>query len=162
MLTLLLMRHAKSSWDDPQMADHDRALNSRGKRDAPRMGRLLRDNDLVPEVILTSTARRALDTAHAVVASTGYDGRIEVTRRLYLAEPDVYLDVLTEVDPGCRRALVIGHNPGIAELVALLSGANEAMPTAAIAQLEIDAESFAEVRPGSATLRVVFRPKELD
>lgn len=161
MLTLLLMRHAKSSWDDPQVADHDRPLNARGKRAAPLMGGVLRDNRLIPDLVLTSTARRAVDTAHAVALATGYDGRIEVTRRLYLAEPDTYLDVLAEVDAKCRRVLVIGHNPGLAELVAVLSGADEAMPTAAIAHLEIPAERFSEVRPGSATLRAVFRPKEL-
>jgi phosphohistidine phosphatase len=166
MLTLLLMRHAKSSWDDSQLSDHDRPLNARGLRSAPRMGRLLREQGLVPQLIVTSTARRAMDTAHAIVTAVGYDGRIEVTRRLYLAEPEVYLEVLSELEPRHGRVLVIGHNPGIAQLVEQLTGVAEEMPTAAIAQVELDVADVSEIAVRSpeptGRLRAVFRPKELD
>lgn len=162
MLTLLLMRHAKSSWDDPDVSDHDRPLNARGARSAPRMGRLLRERDLVPDLIVSSTARRALETAYAVVTAVGYDGRIEVTRRLYLAEPETYLDVLGEVESRFRRVLMIGHNPGLAQLVALCTGTDVVMPTAAIAHIDAEIGAFADFRAGGGTLRAVYRPKEFD
>ncbi len=170
MLTLLLMRHAKSSWDDPGTSDHDRPLNARGERAAPRMGRLLREQGLVPELIISSTAQRAGDTAHAVAAAMSYTGPIELTRRLYLAEPEGYLEVLAERlpegSPGApsrdRRVLLIGHNPGLAQLVAQLTGVDVEMSTAAIAQVEADVVSGFALTPGSGSLRAVHRPKELD
>jgi len=76
MKTLLILRHAKSSWKNPGLADHNRPLNKRGKRDAPRVGRLLRDKNLTPDLILSSTAKRALDTAEAAAESSGYEGEI--------------------------------------------------------------------------------------
>jgi phosphohistidine phosphatase len=168
MLTLLLMRHAKSSWDEPGVSDHDRPLNARGARAAPRMGRLLREKALVPELIVSSTAKRAVDTAHAVADAMGYTGPIEVTRRLYLAEPEGYLDLLAEAllegetAARDRRVLIIGHNPGLAQLVALLTGVDVEMQTAAIAHVEADVVSGAALTPGCGSLRGVYRPKELD
>jgi phosphohistidine phosphatase len=163
MLTLLLMRHAKSGWDDPSLADHERPLNARGRKAAPRMAELLVEQKLVPELIITSTARRALDTAHAVVTGTGYDGRVEVTRRLYLAEPGTYLEVLGEIEQRFGRVLVVGHNPGISELVGRLTGESVEMPTAAIARIELALPSFAAVDARTrGKLLEVFKPKELD
>ena len=81
MKTLLIMRHAKSSWDESDMHDHDRPLNKRGKLNAPRMGRLLREQDLVPDLIITSSARRARDTAGAVADQSGYEGDVKVEER---------------------------------------------------------------------------------
>ena len=85
MKTLLLLRHAKSSWKDGDLDDHDRPLNKRGKRDAPRMGQLLRDQDLLPELILTSSARRCRKTAEHVIQSSGYRGETRITGELYEA-----------------------------------------------------------------------------
>jgi phosphohistidine phosphatase len=163
MPTLLLMRHAKSGWDDPSLADHERPLNARGRKSAPRMGELLKQQGLVPDLIITSTARRAVDTAHAVVTSTGYDGRIEVTRRLYLAEPDTYLEVLGELEARYERVLLVGHNPGISELVGRLTGDAVEMPTAAIARIELAVPSLSAVHAGTRGRLVdLFKPKELD
>ena len=163
MPTLLLMRHAKSGWDDPSLADHDRPLNARGRKAAPRMGELLVERGLVPELIITSTARRAFDTANAVVASTGYDGRIEVTRRLYLAEPQGFFDVLSEIEQPYARVLMVGHNPGISELSSLLTGESIELPTAAIARIELPGTSIAALDARSRGQLVdIFRPKELD
>lgn len=163
MPTLLLMRHAKSGWDDPSLADHDRPLNARGRKAAPRMGELLVELGLVPDLVVTSTARRALDTAHAVVTSTGYSGRIEVTRRLYLAEPPTFFEVLAELEPSHERVLVVGHNPGISELASLLTGEALELSTAAIARIELPTKSIAALDARSRGKLVdLFRPKELD
>ena len=85
MKTLLLMRHAKSSWDDPDVADHDRPLNKRGKKDAPRMGQWLAEQGLTPEVIVTSTAKRARKTAELVAESCGCQREPIVLPELYHA-----------------------------------------------------------------------------
>ena len=90
MKTLLILRHAKSDWETPDVADHDRPLNGRGKRDAPRMGRLLRDENLVPDLIISSTAKRARKTAKLVAEASGYEGEIRLAETLYLAGPEAY------------------------------------------------------------------------
>lgn len=137
MKTLLIMRHGKSSWDNPGLADHDRPLNQRGKRDAPRMGRLLRHEGLVPDLILSSTARRALTTAEAVAETSGYDEMIEVSQEFYPGDPDSYLTVLQLVGDDVERLLIIGHNPGLEEFLEGLTGRWERLPTAAIAQVSL-------------------------
>ena len=83
MKTLLLLRHAKSSWKHPELADHDRPLNKRGKRDAPSIGQLVSDKGLVPDLIMSSTAKRARKTARAVAKASGYKGKIELTPTFY-------------------------------------------------------------------------------
>ena len=163
MATLLLMRHAKSDWGDSSLADHERSLNARGRKAAPRMGLLLREQGLVPELIVTSTARRAVETTNAVVESLGYEGRVEMTRRLYLAEPAAYLDVLGELSPHYGRVLLVGHNPGISELVALLTGVSVDMPTAAVARIELATAGLHTVDTTTrGRLEDLFRPRELD
>jgi phosphohistidine phosphatase len=107
---LLILRHAKSSWKEPNLQDHDRPLNKRGKRDAPRMGELLKELDLLPDLIISSTAKRAKDTAKAVVKSSEYKGRIELYPSLYGADFDAYLIVLRLVPDDFNKVLMIGHN----------------------------------------------------
>ena len=94
MKSVLLLRHAKSSSKHPDLADHDRPLNKRGKRDAPLIGRLLKKEDLVPEIIISSTATRARSTAEAVSKASGYRGEIVLNKSLYAAGPDAYLNVM--------------------------------------------------------------------
>ena len=86
MKTLFLLRHAKSSWKQPEMNDHDRPLNKRGKKEAPKVGEYLKANDLVPDLILSSTARRAHDTAQAVAEESGFEGQIDLYQDLYLSD----------------------------------------------------------------------------
>ena len=144
MKTLLLMRHAKSSWKHLEVQDHDRPLNKRGKADAPRMGRLLRENDLLPDLIISSTARRAVDSAAAVAEACGYEGEIE-QRDLYGSEAAYYLEVLRGLPDLVERVLVVGHNPNMEELLELLTGAAEAMPTAALAQVTLPISHWREL-----------------
>lgn len=153
--TVLLMRHAKSSWDDAGLDDHDRPLNKRGLRDAPRMGRLLVANGLVPERIITSSAQRARRTAELVAVECG-SPEVTVDERLYMADQDDWLTVLTTLPPG-SPLLLIGHNPGLEELVSMISGDYVSMPTAAIARIHCPKDS-----PRSWHLDAVWRPKELD
>jgi phosphohistidine phosphatase len=162
MKTLLLLRHAKSSWNNAMLSDHDRPLNDRGLQDAPRMGRLLHSEDLVPDLIISSTARRAADTADAVALAAGYEGDITYTGRLYHAEPETYLALAAKLDDAVDRVLMIGHNPGLEELVEDLSGHAERMPTAALATFQIDINTWRDLSAEAPfTLTQVWVPKAL-
>lgn len=160
--TLLIMRHAKSSWDDPNLDDHERPLNKRGKHDAPRMGDLLRAENLLPDLVLSSTAIRARRTAELVVQSSGYSGEMRLRRDLYEAEADTYLSVLKQLPEDCQRVLLIGHNPGLEHLLGLLCDVWERLPTAALAVVSLPLESWKELQaePQGALLRI-WRPKEV-
>ena len=162
MKTLLILRHAKSSWKHPETTDHDRSLNKRGKRDAPRMGRVIAEQDLCPDLILSSTARRARLTAEAVAAQAGYRGAVRLERRLYLANPAEIIDVIRESAADAARVMVVGHNPGLEELVTRLGGSGEAIPTAALAQIQLDIAAWTDLSVRSPA-RVVnlWRPREL-
>jgi phosphohistidine phosphatase len=162
MKTLLILRHAKSGWGDPTLADHDRPLNARGKRDAPRMGQLLADQDLTPDLIVSSTAKRARKTAAKVAEASGCKREIELNGRLYHAYPADYVHVLREVDDQHQRVLVVGHNPGLEELVATMAGEYLPMPTAALAHVVIDIDYWGDLKT-STTGRLVslWLPKEL-
>lgn len=159
----MILRHAKSSWKDEELADHDRPLNKRGKRDAPRMGKLLRDMELVPELIISSTAKRARKTASKVAKECGYEGVIELAGELYQAAPIQYIQVLQRVPDHVQCALVVGHNPEADSLLTQLTGHETHLPTSALAHITLDVETWEHMNervPGR--LVHVYRPKELD
>ncbi len=163
MKTLLLMRHAKSSWKHPEIKDHERGLNKRGKKDAPRMSKLLTDNELIPQRILTSTAERSRQTVDAVIEATGFSGEVSYLDSLYMAEPEIYLELLSLMPDDMERILVIGHNPGLEGLLQILSGRVESLPTAAIAYLSLPIHSWKEIRAHEAPgeLVALWTPREL-
>jgi len=162
MKTLLLLRHAKSSWKHPELADHDRPLNKRGKRTTPLMGALLQDEDLIPHLILCSSAVRAHTTALLVANACAYLGKIKQTRKLYLAGPQAYIEVLRPVAEEHARVLVVGHNPGLEALIEALTGEAMAMPTAALAQVELSLERWSDLDTDTDCKLVnLWRPKDL-
>lgn len=123
------------------------------------MAQLLRDRGLDPDHILTSSAVRAQDTARAVAAELGYIGPFEVTRQLYLAEVKTYLSAMNDLPISVERPLIVGHNPGISELVFALTGTEVDMPTAAIALVELGVNDWGLVEAqGSGRLGGYFRP----
>ncbi|MFO7540911.1 MAG: histidine phosphatase family protein [Chloroflexota bacterium] len=162
MKELLILRHAKSSWGNSRLADHDRPLNERGQEDAPRMGRLLRDEGLTPDLIITSSAERALTTAELAALHSDYEAGLQVTRALYHADPDEYLAQLRQVDEAHTRVMVVGHNPGMEALVEMLTGHYERMPTAALAHVSLSISRWERCREGiSGQLLNLWRPREL-
>jgi phosphohistidine phosphatase len=162
MKTLLILRHAKSSWENEQLTDYERPLNSRGKQEAPRMGQLLREQDLVPNLIITSSAGRALATAEAVALASGYEQEIRATRSFYHADPEAYIELLQQLDDSLERVMVVGHNPGMEELVKELTGSWEAFPTAALAQVSLPIAHWRELEyETTGELVNLWRPKEL-
>ncbi len=171
MRTLSLLRHAKSSWDDPTAPDHERPLNSRGKRDAPRMGRFMREEGLIPDLVLCSDAVRTQETLRLIMAEWGEDAPKAVFHAaLYLAEAPGIIKVLGKVGPDVQHCLVIGHNPGMHALALALADTGEPQalsdlsarfPTAALAVFDLKTESWSKVRPATGRLRLFVTPKEL-
>jgi phosphohistidine phosphatase len=168
MKTLLLLRHAKSSWNDPGQSDHDRTLTPRGRRAAELVGLYLAQRGDPPSLVLCSTARRALDTLEPLRHRLGVP--FEARRELYLADPDALLEVLAGIDDRESCVLVIGHNPGLHELVLQLArhGDDEArarlregFPTAALAVLELAITRWDEIRAGCGTLLELRVPRDL-
>lgn len=137
MKTLLILRHAKSSWDEPELADIQRPLNKRGKNDAPRVGEIIKEAGLLPDIILSSPAVRAVKTAEAAADICGYEGEIEIRENFYPGSPGDYIEALNEIPDGYGRVMVVGHNPGLEELLSDLTGKSEPLPTAALAQVEL-------------------------
>ncbi len=163
MKTLLLMRHGKSSWDEADATDHDRTLNPRGLRDAPRMGRLLREEGLVPDQIVTSSATRARTTAELVAEECGLAEHLEVTSLLYHAHIAEWLEVLHRISPAVERLLCVGHNPGLEEFASALTRQHLQMPTAAITRLDLAIDDWPELACDCEVRDVEFWcPKELD
>ncbi len=161
MKTLLAMRHAKSSWES-DLNDHDRPLNERGRADAPSLGAALQEHDLIPQLILTSTAKRARRTAELVAENCSFDGEILLRPDFYEASLQDYLEGIRGVPPAIATLLIVGHNPGMTELVEDLTGRPEALGTGNIAVITFEIEAWAEL-DGETDGRLVkvFRPREL-
>lgn len=162
MKEILVLRHAKSSWSDSGLSDHDRPLKKRGLRDAPRIGELLAEQDLVPDVILCSTAVRARQTAERVRGSCGREVPLHFTKELYLAGPGSYLDLLAQLPDTTRRAMVVGHNPGLEELITVLTEEDETLTTAALAWIQLAVKTWSDLSPHTRGRLVrLWRPREL-
>ncbi len=159
--TLVLVRHAKSSWKDASLADRDRPLNRRGKHDAPEMGRRLADLVGTPDLIVSSPASRAMATACIIADAVGYpvDG-IREDERIYRAGPAEILDVIRSLEDEQDRVFLIGHNPGLTELVNELSEpAVENVPTCGVVVLRLATERWADVSRPTVRRAALITPK---
>jgi phosphohistidine phosphatase len=162
MKILLILRHAKSSWKHTELPDFDRPLNKRGKHDAPRMGELLRQTDLLPDLILSSSAQRARQTTQAVVDASSYSGEVRWMDSLYAAPPESYLEALRDLDDSLQRVMVVGHNPGLEELLEELTGEAESLPTGALAQVRLPIQGWSELDEElSGELVQIWQPRQL-
>lgn len=136
MKTLFILRHAKASKHAP-VADHDRPLNRRGLDDAYQAGLILREWNALPDMILCSTARRTRETATHVSAACGYTGACAFHSHLYGADAGTWLAELRHLEATVTRVLIVGHNPGLEDLLSALVGAAHPLPTAALAHVEL-------------------------
>ncbi len=162
MKTLLLMRHAKSSWKDSNLPDHERPLSKRGVKDANEMGKLIFKAELVPQIILCSTAKRARQTAQAVVEQTQFKGEISYLDPFYLAESETYLKGLQNLPDEIERVMIIGHNPGLEALLQILCRRVESLPTASIAYLALPIKKWSELNDSVVgELIQLWKPSEL-
>lgn len=149
MKTLILVRHAKSSWDHPGLDDHERSLSERGLRDAPRMGRRLADRGLAPDVVLSSTAVRALTTAELMAEAIGVEReRIVADERLYATSAAGLLEVIGELDSSVQTAMVVGHNPEMTSLAQRFTDEIGHLPTCAVVEFRFDADAWDELDEG--------------
>jgi phosphohistidine phosphatase len=161
MKTLLLLRHAKSNWSEPQLADHDRPLNERGRRDATRMGRLLRELQLVPNLILSSTATRARKTAKKAARHCGFEGSLQLEPSLYTEDAAAGLSILRAVPDEVDRVVLVAHNPALEHLLKMLTGRVERMSTATLARIDLACPRWRDLAPGDHGLVGIWRPREL-
>ena len=162
MKTLLVLRHAKSSWNDPALDDHERPLNKRGRRDGPRMGELMRESGLIPDVVISSDAVRARLTAEAVAEAARFTGEILLDPNLYMACPTDILSLLRTVQENAETVMIVGHNPGLEELVEQLTGERQDLPTAALAQIVLPIDQWRNLKLSTrGALLGHWRPKEL-
>lgn len=160
MKTLYLLRHAKSSWDNADLSDFERPLNERGMRAAPFMGKLMRERGLLPDLILSSPAERAKQTTLLVKEAGKLPAEIRFEESIYEASPLRLLRLISELDNDLDSVMLIGHNPGFEGLVHFLSGRSEAMPTAALAVIEMETDNWSKANLDCCSLRFVIRPKE--
>lgn len=169
---LTLLRHAKSGWDDPVARDFDRPLNARGKRAAHRIGEYLREHDLHYDHILASPAIRVVETLEHLAVGSGETIAPAWDKRIYLASAVSLLDVVQEADDRYDTLLMVGHNPGLEDLVLMMvpdrpgdearDQIEEKFPTAAIAEISFAVDHWEDVRPNSGELSLFVRPRDLD
>ena len=165
---LIIMRHAKSDWHTDADTDFDRPLAARGKKDAPRMAKWLRQQGLIPDLVISSPALRARETAIMVADKLGIEEScIQWFPEIYGASVDDLLQVVADIDKHANIILLIGHNPGLDELLvhlsadeAVTSDSGKLMTTAAVAVLDYGEEPVS-TRPAEAHLEILMRPKEL-
>ncbi len=148
---LYLIRHAKSSWDNPSLTDFERPLNKRGKRDAPEMGKRLAQRQVIADLMLSSPANRALTTCRHIAKEIDYpEEAIEEDEEIYHAGPSTLLKVVREIDDTWRTVLMFGHNPGFTDFANALNNTGiDNIPTCGIVLCRFEIDSWSEVQFGS-------------
>jgi len=163
MKRLYLVRHAKSSWNHPGLSDFDRPLNKRGMRDAPKMGEYLVEQRVLPQVIVCSPARRAHATAisFATAMQLPPSGIVE-DDRVYAAVTATLIAIIKEWDDTWESVMMVGHNPGMADMAAVLAGAGVGrVPTCTVMGLGLDVASWGDVAPGCGSQWFKIAPKSI-
>lgn len=159
MSTLLVLRHAQAAPETPSSSDKERALTEHGRRAAARMGRLVKDEGLLPDLVLSSSARRTRETVSEFRDASGYAGPIHYLDELYLAEVSNIVDVIAARAGASRRVLLVGHNPGLEDFVARLTGESVSLSPAALVECTFDLASFRALGDGQqGRLERLFRP----
>jgi len=170
MLTLSILRHAKSSWGDASLRDIDRPLNERGKRQAQRLGSWLEENAIAPDLIICSTAKRARQTLKKVQGNRQSDAELIVENRLYLASPSTIISLLADNGADRSHIMIIGHNPGLHMLAHMLANTGdkddlallgEKYPTGTFCSLGLKTDSWKKIGKSTGKLIYLATPKQL-
>ena len=170
MLTLSLLRHAKSSWSNPALPDRERPLATRGVTDAPLMGKAMAERGIYPELVLCSSARRTRDTLDLVLPELRVEPKIVYVDALYHASPEEMLEMLHGIQPGANRVMLVGHNPEIQAFALDLVGSGPKhfrdrlrtkYPTAGLAVINFVSGLWKSVSVNSGTLNLFLSPREL-
>lgn len=161
MKKLILMRHAKSAWDDTSLSDHDRPLAKRGLQDAPTMAQRLSERGINADLMISSSALRAKETAKFVARELGYPlEKIVFERSLFHAVPRSILKYLRAQNDGYQTILIFGHNPGFTDLVNCLGGEIENLPTSGQFGFKLTSDRWAELSSETAEVWFYDYPKK--
>lgn len=161
MKTLYLGRHAKSSWNDADKRDFDRTLNERGFRDAPFMGKKLKDKGIKPDIVISSPAVRALTTAQLICSVIEYpQDQIREEMSTYGASERAWLKVINSIDNRFNTAMCFGHNPGVSQIASYLAGETVDYPTSGITCIKFDIQDWNEVSADIGKLDFFMYPKQ--
>jgi phosphohistidine phosphatase len=162
MKNLLILRHAKSSWKKADLADQDRPLSKRGKRDAARMGQLLHRQGLKPRLAISSTAKRARTTLERLIEAADLTCEARLEPELYMAGPREIIGLLRQLPDRYARVMVVGHNPGLEDLVQQLTGEAVTLPTAALVLIDCRCRHWRDLGCGERSALVqAWTPKDL-
>jgi phosphohistidine phosphatase len=164
MKTLLLMRHAKSSWKDSSLSDFQRPLKKRGEKDMLRIAQVLKEEDLIPEFVLSSPAVRARETIEILAKELGIEEElVEFVDDFYGAEIEDFFDVLADLPDSYKKVMVVGHNPSLEAFLQTLTGEIDSLSTASVALIKLGIQSWEDIDADEqiGQLREIWRPKEL-
>ena len=142
MKKLLLLRHGKSSWDNPDLADQERPLTNRGKEGASIIGKFLKKENLIPDIIISSTAKRANKTADIIAKKSGYDKKIVKSEALYSGSLEDYTNIVHEIADKNKTILLVGHNPSIEEVIERITAERQIMKTCSLAHIDLSIDSW--------------------
>lgn len=161
MLTLYLLRHAKSSWDTASQQDFERPLANRGRKACALIGEFIKEKGIDFDLVLVSTAVRTRQTIELVKEQAKFRGEVRYDERIYEATVSQLLEVIAQVDSDRASVLLVGHNPGVEELLTLLTGEQQRVTTANFAKIKIKATKWSASLANKGTLEWLVRPKEI-
>lgn len=162
MKNLLLLRHGKSSWKDEHLEDHERPLKKRGRKDTRRIAKELLKHDLMPDLILSSSATRTRETAEELQDALDYKKKIVYSDELYMGEPQDFIDLLSSLDNKYNTVMIVAHNPGLETYLQIIDGEIESLPTAGLGHLVLALDDWKEITLDTMGDLISFwSPKEL-
>lgn len=161
MLTLYLLRHAKSSWDDTSKQDFERQLSNRGRKACALIGEFIQEKGIDFDLVLVSTAVRTRETIELIKDRAKFRGEVRYDQRIYEATVPQLLEIISQIDNERESVLLVGHNPGIEGLLALLTGEQQQVTTANFAKIKLKATKWSGNLANKGTLEFIVRPKEI-
>lgn len=161
MKTLFLLRHAKSSWKDPDLADFERPLNERGRKAAGLIGQYIAQQNLNLDLVISSPAVRARQTIELVLRAAKRSVEIRFDQLIYEASPTRLLEIISQIEDDRKSVLLVGHNPGMEDLLALLVGGEQHMPTGSLASVLVHSKKWEKVPGGKSELNSFVKARDL-
>ncbi|HEV8368366.1 MAG TPA: histidine phosphatase family protein [Pyrinomonadaceae bacterium] len=162
MRTLYLLRHAKSSWKDESQADFERPLSGRGRKACVTIAKLIQDKGIEFDLALSSTAVRARQTIDLIKQLAKLRTELRYDERIYEASGARLLEIIRQIENHRKTVLLVGHNPGLEDLLHLLTGETQSLPTGSLAKIKLKISKWSDTDDDAATLDWIVRPKELD
>ncbi len=161
MKTLFLLRHAKSSWSDQNLQDFDRPLNARGRKGAELIATFIKKQKVSPDLVISSPAVRARETIEIIVKTVKLPAELRFDQRIYEASALVLIEVISQIEEDKSKVLLVGHNPGMENLLEMLTGQVAQMATCTLARIDLKADRWTKALEGQGKLDWQVKPKEL-